>query len=138
MPIGSSTILATARSVIRGEGLTSLFKQILSGLFLYDECIVVRKDLDTVEEVKPRIENCVLKIISSQEELLDLVKKGFDIDSHFNPYELQQRLDQGEILFAVFVNGHLAHKTWVLMHDTGTIDMPIVNGLGQRGIHPVC
>ena len=125
MNIRLSNILANAKSVIRKDGLTSLCKQFISLLFLHEDCLIFRKYLDTVDEVKPKIENCVLKIISSKSELLDLVKHGFDITGYFNLYELQRKLDQGEILFAVFIDGQLVHKTCVLMYNTGTMDAPI-------------
>lgn len=123
--IRASSLLGTARSIIQKEGLRSLFKQFISLLFMYEAIVIVRKDLDSIEEIDPALSNYVLKIIYSKQELLWLIKNGFNIGSYFNIYELQRRLDQGEIIFAIFVNGLLVHKTCVLMYDTGTLDSPI-------------
>ena len=119
-----STMLSTGSEIIRKEGISALFKHFISIIFMNEEILIFQKPLKSIAEVEPSLDNFALKVISTKKDLTDLIKNGFDM-SFFNAYELQRRVEQGEVLFAGFVGDLLVHKSCVLMHATPTIDSPI-------------
>ncbi len=120
-----SNLLANARTVLKKDGVVSLFSQLISIIFMYEKIVIFRKDLECINSINPLKDNYTLKIILSKKELHDLIDIGFRIGSSFNIFELERKVDQGEVLFAVFANGLLVHKAFVLLRDTGTLDAPI-------------
>jgi hypothetical protein len=118
-----SNLLANARNIVKMGGIKALYKEAIPLLFIRKTIIIFKKDLKKIDDVKP-VGDYDLKIIESEDSLLDLIHKGIRMDG-FNAYDLQLRVRHGEILFMVFYGCLLVHKTSLLMRDTGTVDSPI-------------
>jgi hypothetical protein len=116
-------LIANAKNVLKMEGILSLYRQIIPLLFMRKNIIIFKKDLRSIDCIQPD-GNFEFRIIYQKGELSDLMKNGYS-ENGFNLYDLMRRLDAGEVMFMVFSQCLLVHKTSVLMYDTGTIDSPV-------------
>jgi len=118
-------LLNAAIWTMQKEGLVSLIKQVFSNLITNLDVYIFKKDLDLVNEYKPKIKDFTLEIISFDDQLFDLIEDGFKIVLDLNIDELVHRIIRGEVLFCVFVGKNIAHRSWVAMNESGETDMPL-------------
>ena len=116
-------LLRRGVSILRDEGAKEFLKktaQFVKATFriTYHTCYVYEKSLDDVQqtdetEFLPRISDYTLIVISTPEQIDDVVASGLDIKSYRSTEELKRLVSLGAILFCVFVGKELAHRVWV-------------------------
>lgn len=123
-----------AKFYIQREGLFRFIKRsfsfLKSRIFLYESHYIFQKSLNDITESEcfaPKIENYDFKIISTMEELHELLGKGFTIDSPFSISSFSKRLNQGQIAFCTFVGKELAHSCWAVVKNNVRINPPLRN-----------
>jgi hypothetical protein len=116
---------------VQTAGLAAFIKAVFSSLvrsfFEYRTYYLYENKLDNENEFEPRIDNYTLKIISAVKEVDDLIADGFDIESYYAGIDaLNERIEEGAILFSLFVDRDLAHTSWVALAKMAenTIDTP--------------
>jgi len=121
-----------AKFYIPREGFFRFIKRSFSFLkskvFLYESHYIFQKSLDNViksERFAPKIKNYDFKIISTIEEMHDLLGRGFSINSPFSISSFSKRLGQGQIAFCIFVEKDLANSCWAVMNSNVKIDPPL-------------
>ena len=96
----------------------TLLRRLLGFLLVYENftCYVYKSTLTSRNEndFLPRINEFTLKIISTKQQLHELVNRGFDLSSHFA--RAQHRLGKGAIACLVFIGKELASMEWVAMN----------------------
>ena len=135
-----------AKYILRNEGWWAFIRQGFSFVrnlfFSYGNYYIYERELSEPSETKftPKIPNRALKIVTTTDELKELVVEGFDINSYFNMEELKWRINKGMTLFGVFVGKNLAHRSFVAMNRKANVDpvlsMSIVNWQKEASIGP--
>jgi len=107
------------------EGTASFIKQaflfmVKSSVYFfvdYHKYYIYEKRLNETNEFEfePKIQNIILKIICTSEEVDELILKGFDLCSYYNTKVLKKRLNEKAVLFCVFIGKELCHASWVAM-----------------------
>jgi hypothetical protein len=108
-------IFDRSKEIYKNEGLMSLVKKGLAFLvrynvthyYLYQSALINRNEADFA----PKIKGCLLKIVSTKGQLDELVGQGFSFP--LNRQRTEHRLDEGAILFLIFVDKELASSGWV-------------------------
>ena len=111
----------TGKYILQKEGLIPFIKQGISFVvrcfFSYETYYLYRPTLYEASEVEPtpKIQNFTLEIISTREQVDELVANGFDLGFHM--IGIEERLNKGAIAFCVFVERDLAYIAWVAMSE---------------------
>ncbi|MFC1904221.1 hypothetical protein ACFLXT_00415 [Chloroflexota bacterium] len=114
-----SYLFIKAKHILQNEGLITLLKKVfiflvlckLQTYFLYKFTIIERNEADFM----PKIRDFTLKIISTNQQVDELVSDGFDLSSHITL--IRQRVERGAIEFFIFVDGELAFIDYVAMTE---------------------
>lgn len=121
-------LLEQAKYILREKGLIPLIKQMFLFLtrffFSYRTYYIYENKLSGADELKvaPKIQDFTLDIISNPKQFNQLVSAGFDRSSYPGTENIEERLNQGAILFCLFVRQDLAHKSWVTTESKARID----------------
>lgn len=101
-----------------------MLRSVKSFFFSYGKYYIYEKELSNASEVqfKPKIQDCIVKIVSTSKGLDELSAGGYD----FKTMNFEQKLRKGALAFCVFVKRELAHVTWVAP-----------NGEAKREIDPL-
>ena len=115
-------LLQRAKRIYQTEGLVSLLTRSLAG-FMY--CLFERRTyllvdhateninyMDTAD-LMPRVENCILRIVSTNGEADEMETQGLEFRSQIP--NARERLGKGAVAFVVFVGGEFASVAWVAM-----------------------
>jgi len=127
-------------SHIQRDGLISfikqLFKFVKNEIFLYQNYYIFQKTFDELKELKIKVKDFNLRVVSTEEELHNLLKEGFNISSPFSAEDFEKKISQGQILFCVFVGKDLAHNSWVVTSNNIKIHPPLnINYQKEAFIH---
>ena len=115
-------LIDRAGHILKTEGLASLlrrgFRFLVGSFFCYRTFYLYEttpKNLLTVNgtDLKPKIDNFTLKIVSTNQEADRLEAEGFEFS--LRRYDSKQRLNKGGIAFCFFVGRELAHIGWINM-----------------------
>lgn len=116
-----TTLLNHVEDIYRKEGLTSTIKRIINFIVSakwYENSIfyVYEHILDEGNEVDylPEIQNVNHRIIETVEQLDELLEEGYDL-SLVDIEQTRNRLEQGAILFLVFINCDFASVSWAAL-----------------------
>lgn len=111
------------------EGLPAFVRRaflfVVRSFFSYGNYYIYEKTLNDANELQftPKIQNCNLKILSTPEEVDELIAEGFHINAYLAISETKARISRRAILFCVFVGKELAHRSWVTMSNETRMDM---------------
>lgn len=118
----SNYLLARAGDILKQDGILSLLKRATiysagrlfrCGTFLLYENSVIPRD---EELFHPRIKEYVFKVISTDSQVDDLVREGFqDIRKAPVIVDVTKCLDNGAIACCFFVGTELAHINWIAL-----------------------
>ena len=122
-------MIQKAMSHIQRDGLISfvkqLFKFLKNKIFLYQNHYIFQKKMDELKEPEIKAKDFNLRVISTEEQLFDLFKNGFNINSPFDIKDFEKKISLGQILFCVFIGKDLAHSSWVVMSNNIKIHPPL-------------
>lgn len=113
----------TGKYNLQKEGLIPFIKQGFSFLawcfFRYQTFYLYEMTLNEASEVEPapRIQNFTFEIISTKQQVDDLVAEGFDFGSYSNLHTFRKRLNAGAVAFCIFVGKELASVDYVAMTE---------------------
>ncbi len=116
-----------AKEILQREGFLSFIRQaflfLVKFFFSYGNYYLYEKTLNDADEVEftPKIQNCNLRIISTPEQIDELIAEGFDFSSYSSIENLKNGLSKGAILFCVFIGRELAHTSWCAMSNATAI-----------------
>ena len=108
-----------ARQVIQDEGLVRFARTALSfvrrQLLLCETWYLSEQTLKERNEAEylPKVQDFLLKIITSNQEVDELTAEGFDFRPWYRGY--RKRLDAGAIALCIFVGRELASILWVAL-----------------------
>jgi hypothetical protein len=115
-----SILVRRALEVHQREGLRPLVRKVARYLLAYEnfQGLVYENTLVRRNEAayRPRIENTSVKIITTEDQLDDLSKSGFDLSSDPDNLETRHRIKKGAVAFFVFVGSEIASKEWAAMN----------------------
>ena len=126
----ASTLLKRGKDILRQEGLRALIKRGFlwssSSFFTYRNYYMYEEKMSDAAEIEftPKIENYLLKVISTPEQVCELIAEGFDFGSYID--DINKVLRKGVIVFCAFVERELAHITYVALTEEAK------NGYGER------
>ena len=122
-------MIQKAMSHIQRDGLISFIKQLFKFLknkiFLYQNHYILQKTLEELKELETKVKGFDLRIVSTKEELHNLLKEDFDINSPFSIEDFERKISQGQILFCIFIGKDLAHSSWVVTSNNIKIHPPL-------------
>lgn len=94
-----------------------IFRYLTRPFFEYQRHYLYENKLDVADDLLPKIDKFSLKIISTTNEVDDLIADGFNIQSYYLGLgKLNERISKGAILFSLFVDGELAHTSWIALN----------------------
>lgn len=101
--------------IVRREGLIGLIKRTFRPSYIYEN------NLDGPKINNPKVKNFVLKIVSTEEQIDELIAVGFDFSFYFhnNLRPVKGYISKGLALFCIFIKRELACMSWVVMSDEG-------------------
>ncbi len=112
-------LLKKAKVILQEEGVIPFIKRAFSFfrtfLFNYKTCYIYENTLDG-PRFTPKTQDVNLKILSTPQELDELIANGFDL-SYQDINDLKKKISQGAIPFCAFVKQDLAHITWVALAE---------------------
>jgi len=90
--------------IVRREGLIELIRQIFHLSYIYEN------NLDGPKVNSPKVKNFVLKIVSTEEQIDELITAGFDFSFYFhnNLWSVKEYISKGLVLFCIFIKRELA------------------------------
>jgi hypothetical protein len=110
-----SAITAETGEIYAQESLLAFLRKALAFLLVYENfaCYVYKSTLvrRNKEDFRPRIRESTLKIISTPQQLSELINDGFDLSAHL--VKSEYRLEKGAIACLLFVGKELASMEWV-------------------------
>jgi hypothetical protein len=113
-----SPIFARTKNTYNQKSLITSLRKVLAFLFVYENftCYLYKSTLTKRNEndFTPRIKEFNFQIISTKQQLNDLVKDGFDLFSH--SAKAEHRLEKGAVAGLVFVGKELASMEWVAVN----------------------
>lgn len=123
-----SDLFRVGKDILRQDGLICFIRRVFffSVRLLCDYQIyyIYQKALNETSESKvmPKIQDSSLNIISSPDQVSELMANGFDINLDLSTEEVKRRLNEGAILFCVFIGQELAHISWVALTNKAKMD----------------
>lgn len=111
-------LVRKGKTILREEGVVPFIKQtllfLISPLFRRETYYIYEKDLNELSEFDftPKIQSFTLKIVSTPEQVDELIAEGFDINCYLDAEEIKERISRRAVLFCVFVGKEFAHVTW--------------------------
>jgi hypothetical protein len=119
---------------IQREGLIAFVEQLFSvfknKVFLYQEHYIFQKNFNNVTNsdcFAPKVNDYYFKVISTIEEMSELLKKGYSINLPFSISTFNERLNQGQIAFCIFIEKDLAYSCWAVVNNNVRIHPPLNN-----------
>lgn len=113
-----SALSAIAGDIYKQEGLIISLRKLLAFLLVYENfaCYLYKSTLvrRNEDDFIPRIKEFNLKIISTKQQLNELVNGGFNLS--FHSAKAEYRLEKGAVACLVFVDKELASMEWVAMN----------------------
>lgn len=116
-------LLRKANYIRQRQGLFALARQafwfLVRSIFDHQTYYVWENTEGSMTHFLPRVEDFAIKIISTPEELDQLLAEGFDISPylalHFDLTieEIKRTISKGAILFCAFVHRELANVNWI-------------------------
>lgn len=108
------------KTILREEGLASFIKTVVLFLrssfsFAYRTYYIYENTLGG-SQFEPKIQDVTLKIVSTPQQLNELVASGFTFPS-WDVDALKEKASRGAISFCVFVEQNLAHITWIALSE---------------------
>ncbi|HAG08567.1 MAG TPA: hypothetical protein DCK87_03245, partial [Desulfotomaculum sp.] len=94
--------------------LSQVFSFLCSFFYSRGNYYIYEKPLTKNEKYQfnTKLQNAVIKIISTPEEFEQLVSNGYD----FKMMLFKPKLEKGALAFCAFINKELAHVTWVALN----------------------
>lgn len=121
-------LFRTGKDILRQDGLICLVKRaslfLVRLLFSCQIYYIYEKTINETNENKfiPKMQDFTLNIISNPDQVKELKAKGFDINLDIGAEEAKRRLNEGAILFCVFLGLELAHTSWVAITSKAKMD----------------
>ena len=121
-------LLRQGNDILREQGVISFVNRTFSFLarpfFNYQVFYMYEEVLDNTEatEFTPRTQTVSLRIISTPEDVDELIAEGFDFSHYRDTNQLKKRLNMGAVLFCAFVQRELAHISLVAMSKNSQWD----------------
>jgi hypothetical protein len=133
-------MISRAISEIQRDGLIPftkhVFKFIKNKFFLCQNHYILQKTLEELKEPEIKVKDFDLRIVSTEEELHNLLKEGFNINTPFSIENFERKISQGQILFCIFIGKDLAHSSWIVMSNNVKIHPPLkINYQKEAYIH---
>jgi hypothetical protein len=111
----TSISFARTGDISKKDGLTTLFKKFFAFLLVYEhfkcylyKAAIIKRNED---DFMPGTKGFSLKIVSTRQQLNDLINDGFDLLSH--TAKAKYRIEKGAVACLVFVDKELASMEWV-------------------------
>ena len=120
-----------SEEILQREGLLPFIKRaflfsvvLVRSSFGYGNYYIYEKKLNEMNdfEFKPKIQNIILKIISTTDQIDEVSNEGFDFSFYSNIETFKERSNKEAILFCVFIGRYLAHASWVAMKKKSNMD----------------
>jgi hypothetical protein len=126
----SEGIIGKGAAVFMREGVAGFIKgslrYFLSPIFTVTTYTVYERHLQgSIEELKPKTADCIVRLVTCGSELSKLAGDGFDFSSNPNSDSYFQGFDKGAVLFLVFIAKRLAHSSWLSFHHDGAVFDPL-------------
>ena len=90
--------------------------------FSYDTVYIYENSLDKVELALPNIEDFTYRVVSTPEQIDELLTMGFDLSFHSDMETHKDRLGKGGLLLYGFVGKKLVHTNWMAMSEEANFD----------------
>lgn len=123
-----SDLFRVGKDILRRDGLICFIRRVFffSVRLFYDYQVyyIYQKALNVTSEgtAMPKIQNSSLNIISNPDQVNELMDNGFDINLDLGTEEVKRRLNEGALLFCVFIGQELAHISWVALTNKAKMD----------------
>jgi len=136
-------MISKAMTEIQRNGLISFIKQVFkfikNKIFLYQNYYIFQKNLEELKEFKIiKVKDFDLRIISTPGELYNTLKEGFNVNSPFSIEDFERKINQGQILFCIFMGKDLAHSSWVVIDNNVKIHPPLNIDYQKEGYIHYC
>lgn len=128
----AGVLFQKGKDILSEKGLLILIKRaflfLMGCVFKYETYYIYERGLSKLDKIEftPRIKNCTSKIISTSEQLDQLVAEGFDIGSYLDAEEIKERINRKAVLFCIFVGQELVHRSWLAFSEEAKKDIDIL------------
>jgi len=115
MALPHSSMIKTATKAVLTAGPLALIKALF-----HSHCIFI-KDLTSknVGGCSSKEANYVLKVVCASKQINELPTSTFASQFRpFNSQEIRARVNRGSLFFCAYVNGELAHTSWLVTNTT--------------------
>jgi len=117
---------------VQTEGLPAFVRRaflvVVRFFFSCENYYIYEKTLNDANELQftPKIPNCTLKIVSTPEEVDELIAEGFHINAYLDISGTKARISRKAILFCAFVGKELAYKSWIAFSEEAKRDVDML------------
>ena len=114
--------------ILRDHGLEKFIKRFIiflsQNIFTFRTYNFYKKSLNNSEKVDLKLKgrDPALIIIHLSSELDNLIQDGFNFGPYQDVYDIRKLLNEGAILFCVFLGKNWAHTSWASIDNGSSID----------------
>ena len=129
-------LLRKAKYIQQREGLPTLMRRaslfFLRSIFDHQTYYIYENTSDGNTEAKPNVANLTFRVISTLEELDELIAEDFNFYPYLNMHfdfdisEIKNRINQGATLFCTFVGKEIASVLWLALTEEAKQEIDIV------------